>query len=918
MANTGFETRALLRNIVNYLLSRRVILAFVILNFMQYSVASANEDFRIPEDSPPADHIRAGPSTLDQNRGMPKALREETFSPVPAKGSPWVSQGPAPSLNGQVENLLTGNEVSGCVHVVLPHSVNADILYAGAVNGGVWKTVNATSASPSWSPLTDGLPSLSIGALEFDYYDPTHETLVAGVGRFSSFKRDGGKRVGIYKTTNGGESWCHSDGGGILNDKNISGVAVRGSTMVVSVDFAESNVCDAGIFRSTDGGITFSQLSLADNGMPAGAVYDIEGHPSDPSLLYCAVVFADLCMGAEGHNGIYKSTDTAASWSKVSNIEMETLLVDYTTSNVELAIHDNGTNVVYAAILNSGQLIKGGVFRSTDSATSWERMGALESNTLIPVGTNPRFKPDAGIPGGQGGIHFSIEADPFDSNVIYVGGDRQPTAYEEGATSGAYLPNWIGAMNFTGRLFRGNASFDIDNQWVHLTHVMNQGFFGGGTLNSSAPHADSREMAFDANGDIIEGDDGGIYRRTSPESNQGDWLSINGNLQVTEIHNIAYDSLSDTIISGNQDTGTTYQSAPGSTTWDSFSQGDGGNVAVDNVTNAGVNESIRYSSYPKLDGFSRSVWDANGELVGLEYPTLTGFIGKGQFNTPVELNHVAPTHLVFAGEKRIYESFDQGDSVVPLSPDMTAYAMDYGGSVSSETNPDVLWAAGVEGPRKTPSVRIRTTSARALSTTSYFGSVPIDIVMDPSDYRAAYVIDERQQLWRTTDAGESFHNVTGTLAGVGAFRSLVYYEGALRDFLLVGADRGVFFVTISRFPTKSFRCWKELGNNLPNAPVYDMVYSVTDDVLAVGTLGRGAWTVPNFSVVIGDRIPWCGTMVLGNASTAGHIIVNTATYVIVLAALLCLRRRKGGFRSFRGEKISSHGTASRTHRQHRT
>ena len=60
-------------------------------------------------------------------------------------------------------------------------------------------------------------------------------------------------------------------------------------------------------------------------------------------------------------------------------------------------------------------------------------------------------------------------------------------------------------------------------------------------------------MVFDANGVLIEGDDGGIYRRTSPTDNTGDWLSINSNMQVTEQHDVAWDAVSDVIISGNQD-----------------------------------------------------------------------------------------------------------------------------------------------------------------------------------------------------------------------------------------------------------------------------------------------------------------------------------------------------------------------------
>jgi hypothetical protein len=81
--------------------------------------------------------------------------------------------------------------MSGAVHAVAPHPTDRDTLYIGSANGGVWKTTNATAASPTWTPLTDDQASRSIGALEFDRTDGAHDTLVAGIGRFSSFQRRG-------------------------------------------------------------------------------------------------------------------------------------------------------------------------------------------------------------------------------------------------------------------------------------------------------------------------------------------------------------------------------------------------------------------------------------------------------------------------------------------------------------------------------------------------------------------------------------------------------------------------------------------------------------------------------------------------------------------------------------------------------
>lgn len=77
------------------------------------------------------------------------------------------SQGPERTTNGAVEGILD-SLVTGAVNRILPHPTDANIMYIGSVNGGVWKTTNALSSSPTyptWTPLTDKLKSTCIGAL---------------------------------------------------------------------------------------------------------------------------------------------------------------------------------------------------------------------------------------------------------------------------------------------------------------------------------------------------------------------------------------------------------------------------------------------------------------------------------------------------------------------------------------------------------------------------------------------------------------------------------------------------------------------------------------------------------------------------------------------------------------------------------
>ena len=301
--------------------------------------------------------------------------------------------------------------------------------------------------------------------------------------------------------------------------------------------FTDSNI---GIFRSTDGGISFTQISSGDGtatGLPAGVSYDLSADPVNPAVLYTSMVFSP------GSNGIYKSTNAGATWAKVSTGAVDAFITNG-TSNLELAV--GRSNEVYAGIINGGALAA--LFRSGDGGATWTRMDTPTTNEGgTDVGLNPGGGkgPGAGSPpeqiaGGQGNIHFSIVADPTNSNIVYVGGDRQPLEFQN--------PTSTGARDYSGRLFRGDASQAAGSQWVHLTHSSALGAAGGGTASNSAPHADSREMVFDAAGNLIETDDGGIYRRTSPRSDTGDWFGIIGDLQVTEAHDAAWDSFSNTEI----------------------------------------------------------------------------------------------------------------------------------------------------------------------------------------------------------------------------------------------------------------------------------------------------------------------------------------------------------------------------------
>src|ERR1043166_6784842 len=179
--------------------------------------------------------------------------------PTTVVGGTWVGLGPAPTANAQV-SVPPNNEVCGAISAIAAHPTNANVLYIGAVNGGVWRTANATAASPAWTPVTDMLPSLSIGAIEFDPTDATFQTLVAASARLSSFGAVGGRRIGVMLTTNGGNTWTLLATNTFVNE-NLTSVAARSNILMTASDSAWAGGGGSGLFRSVNFGALFTRLS---------------------------------------------------------------------------------------------------------------------------------------------------------------------------------------------------------------------------------------------------------------------------------------------------------------------------------------------------------------------------------------------------------------------------------------------------------------------------------------------------------------------------------------------------------------------------------------------------------------------------------------------------------------------------------
>ena len=742
----------------------------------------------------------------------------------------WVEEGP---FRIQVNS---GLGPGGAVEAVAVHPTNPDVLYLAAVNGGVWLTKNATSQPPTWKPLTDQQDSLSMGAIAFDLSDTTHNTLYAGNGNFSNF-RVNGPQLGLLKTTDGGDNWSEIArtvfAGQHVETILPTRLAGQGcSTLTVQnchVNLVATNNGNGGIFRSEDSDEIWSRVS-GSQGLPNAGATDVIGDTSHPNRFYA---------GIPGH-GVFVTEDGGQRWQAFSD-GMPTAI---TTGSVRILLDASrdtvaGIDALYSAVVGSdGNLA--GVFRRTSLESAWTQL------TNVP---QIHFN-------SQGFHNTTLAAVPDDIDVFFIGGDQGPAVYRGEVTT--------------------TSPFTID--WQRVTF---------GDANNSAPHADTRDLVFDLNGNLLQTDDGGIYRLINPHDASRHWESLNNNLRATEVVGAAYDSLNDVVLAGFWDNGIAEQSAPSSGLWRSVSGGDGSAVQVE----VDGNDSYRYMYQNNLGCLLRRRFDQDNNLVsettvtlgapgsdvhlsGLSEDERTSLLADNcgtPSSSSVVPNAVTAGRLVI-GTGRLYESKNRGDTIEDITPEgmstiREARAIASGARSGETALPEVLYVTtglvrgemiGIESQ-----LWLRRPEGGPLSQLTYPAEAVVakDVALDPQDWRNIYFVDANGRVWHTSDAtatplvwNELTADRDGTRGLPTNLRTIeVVRFGKGPPVPLVGGEGGVYRRSRSATDPNS-TSWTEFGRGLPNAITMSLDYDKTHDVLVAGMAGRGVWIVPNASRLAGSVV----------------------------------------------------------------
>ena len=396
----------------------------------------------------------------------------------PQKGAKLMSTPPYdPSLLQDLKWRCIGPPRGGRVVAVAGDPVNPMTAYFGAVAGGVWKT---TDGGTYWENVSDGFfNTASIGALAVAASDPN--VIYAGTGE-TTIRLDVSYGDGVYKSTDAGKTWTHM---GLEETHHIGEIRIHPHNpelvYVAALGHAFGPNPERGVYRSDDGGRTWEKVLYRSD--KAGAV-DLAMDPNNPRLLYASIWeayrnFWSLSSGGPD-SGLFKSTDGGDTWTEISNNQG---LPKGIKGKIGVAVSPAQADRVWAIV----EAEQEGLYRSDDGGQEWQRVSDNRDLMHRPwyychVFADPQQADTVYVTNlkmwksTDGGRHFAQVTTPHGDNHDLWIDPRDPRHLVQGNDGGACVSfnggqSWSTIYNqLTAQLYR----IDIDNQFPYRVYATQQ------------------------------------------------------------------------------------------------------------------------------------------------------------------------------------------------------------------------------------------------------------------------------------------------------------------------------------------------------------------------------------------------------------------------------------------------------------
>jgi len=775
---------------------------------MEANVPIANARFYMPGTKVPE-----SPAMPDASEtAAAKAATAEPAQPTSAGESAPVTPAPASNkavtvdsetISGLGARNIGSAAMSGRIAAIdAVHEGQRLTIYIGSASGGVWKSVNGGT---TYKPVFDKQPVQSIGAIAIDPKNP--KTVWVGSGEAWT-RNSTSVGNGIYKSTDGGDNWTNL---GLPESERIAKILIDPTdtnTVYVCVPGKLwSDSADRGVYKTSDGGKTWSQILKGSNLSTGCSMMTMD--KASPKTLYAGLWDFrrkgwTFRSGGDGPNapsgsGLYKSTDGGANWTEISAAQG---LPSKPWGRVAVTVAPSNPNIVYAFV--EAEPPKNGLYRSDDGGKTWQARDRSQNMIWRPF------------------YFANLIVDPKNADKVYK-------------PDGGLIASNDGGKSFTG--IAGGAHGDFHDLWI------------------DPQNTDT----------MIVGDDGGVWY--SYDGGNRWWKA--DNLPVSQFYHVSVDmDRPYHVYGGLQDNSSwvgdsQYPGGITSSRWENMFGGDGFWMFVDPTdpdyiyaeSQGGYIGRVNRKTHESRDlrpvpNYKESKLRFNWNTPIHVSPTGAVYLGSQYLWRTKDHGQtwqkISPDLTTNDPEKQKQEQ-SGGVTVDNSSAEMhtTIYAI-----AESPKNPTVIWAGTDDG-------NVQVTRDDGKSWTNVVGNVAgipknawVSYVdAGHFDEGTAYVTfdahsfgDMKPYAYRTTDFGKTWTPLIASDAPVRGYAHVIREDLVNKDLLFLGTEHGLW---ISLDGGKQWAQYK--GGDLPNVAVRDLAIHPRDNDLIIATHGRGIWIVDDIT-----------------------------------------------------------------------